>query len=150
MIVCLALSYNSQLSCVLSSCPLCVCSYQQRCCPNVWCHIRHHCYWVSCLSRSYCRSPLCGPSRVAAVVSVVPSRKTLYENAVCPRLSSTSARFVCSTTRPPSFLQESLSLSLTWSAVILSNGMCVVISMFQVTFGRRGTSGAMSARTIEK
>jgi len=110
VIVCLALSYNSQLSCVLSSCPLCVCSYQQRCCPNVWCHIRHHCYWVSCLSRSYCRSPLCGPSRVAAVVSVVPSRKTLYENAVCPRLSSTSARFVCSTTRPPSFLQESLSL----------------------------------------
>ena len=32
--MCLALSYNSQLSCVLSSCPLCVCSYQQRSCPK--------------------------------------------------------------------------------------------------------------------
>lgn len=49
----------------------------------------------------------------------------------------------------PSYKNPS-HFSLTWSAVILSNGMCVVISVFQVTFGRRGTSGAMSARTIEK
>jgi len=54
----------------------------------------------------------------------------------------------------PSFLQESLSRSvlcaLIWSAIILSNGMCVAISMFQFTFGRRGTSGAMSAGKIKK
>jgi len=59
-----------------------------------------------------------------------------------------------STSFPPSFLQESLSrfviCALIWSAIILSNVMCVAISMFQFTFGRRGTSGAMSAGKIKK
>ena len=52
-----------------------------------------------------------------------------------------------STSFPPSYKNPSPVLS---SAIILSNVMCVAISMFQFTFGRRGTSGAMSAGKIKK
>jgi len=86
------------------------------------------------------RSFWCCRCRVSCVVAQNFGRKR--------RLPATQQHF-----SPFCLPNHSTSFSaspLIWSAVILSKSMCVVISMFQFTFGLRGTSGAMSARKIEK